>query len=120
MLLGAPSAPMPVERSDAIAALVASLPGVTEAHLPQCFVVGEMDKPAQILAIAFKTKPSQQALDTLGKGLKNILPSGEHLDVWPLTPTSSMLADVRQANCRIYSRPQKRSWWPFRKSVTGS
>ena len=47
LLLGAPATPMPKTISDAIAELAASVPGVLEAHLPQCFAAGIMNAPTQ-------------------------------------------------------------------------
>ena len=112
MILGAPAHPMPRERSDALAGLVASIPSAAEAHLPQCFVIGEMEKPAQVLVIAFDSPPQHDLWQRIGVELQRILP-GDQLDVWPVTPGTSMLAAVRRVGCQIYARPTKKAWWRF-------
>jgi hypothetical protein len=110
MLIGPPAEPMPRERMDALAQLVASLPGALEAHLPECLIVGGMEKPAQILAIVFESPPLDSTLEALGDGLANILPAGEHLDMWPVAPNDPTLMDIRRVGCEIYLRPG-RSYW---------
>jgi hypothetical protein len=110
MLIGPPAEPMAAERADALAQLVASLPGALEAHLPECMIVGGTEKPAQILAIVFESPPSPQTLEMLGSGLADILPPGKHLDMWPIAPDNPSLMDIRDVGCEIYLRPG-RSYW---------
>jgi len=45
--LGAPAQPMPLAISDALKALAGSVPGIAEAHLPQCFVEGTQMRPSR-------------------------------------------------------------------------
>jgi hypothetical protein len=114
VFLGAPAKPMPRERSDAIAELVASIKGVTEAHLPQCFAIGAMTGPAQVLAIVIDPRANEgEILSSIANGLSRILPSGEHLDVWPLRSGSAMHRDVQGTRCSIHLTERKRPWWKF-------
>jgi hypothetical protein len=121
MLLGAPAQPMTKSTSDAIARLAVDTDGVSEAHLPQCFVVGVMEKPAQILVVVTVpgTNPDS-ILREIGDGLRTILPDGEFLDVWPVQSGNSMLNDVRGAGCEIYKSvagpndtADRKPWWKF-------
>ena len=120
VLLGSPAKPMPADVSKAIARAVSSVPGISEAHLPQCFVPGVMKVPAQILAITATDEIStDEVLSGLEKALSLDLPEGHQLDVWPLAPNSDVLVDVRAAGCQIFgttrsaSHAHKRPWWRF-------
>ena len=118
ILLGAPAKPMPPSDADAIASLVARVDGVQEAHLPQCFVVGVMESPAQILVVLLDTNyDASVALNRIGDGLTDILSKGKHLDVWPVESGNSMLNDVRSAGCEIYRSTagahNQKPWWRF-------
>ena len=55
MFFGAPAKPMPEIMVDAIAQVVAQVPGIQEAHLPQCFIEG--DKEArQVVVIGVQNR----------------------------------------------------------------
>ncbi len=112
-MLGAPAVPMPTERSAALGQLVASVPEVLEAHLPQCYAEGKMPKPAQVLFVVFAAGVSHSAMERIGAGLLKIVPPNEFLDMWPITLRSDLLETVRGCNCRIYTRPPKSPWWRF-------
>jgi hypothetical protein len=102
VLLGAPASPLPNNVTAAIREVVSQLPGVLEAHLPQCFVAGVIDPPAQVLVIVVKSNASKAlALELLSVRLPRILPEGLYLDVWPLELGHLSLTSVRKANCRI-------------------
>jgi hypothetical protein len=114
ILIGAPAVPMPLERSTAIGRLVASVPEVVEAHLPQCYIAGQMPKPGQLLFVVFAKEISHSAIQTIGAGLPSIVPPGEFLDMMPITLANSLLETVRGANCQIYARAAKKTpWWQF-------
>jgi len=121
VLLGAPAQPMPKSISDAIAQLVSAVDAVTEAHLPQCFVVDVMEKPAQILVVLIAPGSNAESVfHEIGEGLRGILSDGEFLDVWPVQSGNSMLSDVRGAGCEIYASTTGKSnsdgrkpWWRF-------
>src|SRR6202050_2747221 len=91
MLIGPPAEPMARERSDALAGLVASLPGALEAHLPECLIVGGMEKPAQVLVIVFESPPSPRTLEMLGEGLAEIMPAGGQPEMVLVGPPQPML-----------------------------
>jgi hypothetical protein len=121
IFIGAPAKPMPREVSAAIAEVVASTPGIAEAHLPQFFAPGVLEQPAQVLVIATSPNASVDAVvSVLGAGLANALPPGHHLDVWPQILGSQLLNEVRAAGCEIFrtrtassAASSKKPWWRF-------
>ena len=117
IFLGAPAKPMPAERVAQIARLVTDTPGVVEAHLPQCFIPGTMDSPAQVLFIVLAPgiAPAEVG-EQIGQGLHAVLPEGEHLDVMPLDSSHSLLPTIRGTGCALSAArtaPAKRSRWRF-------
>ena len=90
----------------AIGRLVDGAPEIIEAHLPQVFVSGAMQAPAQVLVIVTDDKDEQRALDKVAAGLGSILPSGRGIDVWPLSPTDKLIPTIRGAGCRVGQRPR--------------
>ena len=114
VLLGSPATPMPREMSAAVAGLVASVPGILEAHLRQCFAVGVMDAPAQILVLSVPPDADVETMvNSIVRGLSRIIPAGEHLDILPMSPSDPMLSSVRDAHCQIFTAMQPRPWWKF-------
>ena len=104
VFLGAPAEPIEPEIAAAIGGLVDGAPEIIEAHLPQVFVSGAMQAPAQVLIIVTVDRDVQRALDKVGAGLGRILPSGRSMDVWPLSPMDKLLPTVRGAGCRVGQR----------------
>lgn len=114
ILIGAPAEPMPRAQSAAVADMLAGL-GFGEAHLPQIFVPGAMERAGQVLVVLIRRGADVDALmHEVGCRLAQLLPEGERLDVWPLTEESGALADVRAAGCQILGTPRARKpWWRF-------
>ena len=114
VLIGAPAVPMPRAQSAAVADMLSRL-GVAEAHLPQCFVPGLMERAAQVLVLVVREGADVEALmHEVGCRLAQMLPEGERLDVWPMTEATGALRDVRAAGCRILgTEPRRRPWWRF-------
>jgi hypothetical protein len=99
--------------SEALGRLVATS-GISEAHLPQCFVPGVMEKPAQVLVVVTTAGESDSdALRRIAQGLVSLLPPGEHLDIWPMDQHSDVLPTVRHAGCQLVGGKMKRPWWQF-------
>ena len=112
ILIGAPAEPMPRAQSAAVADMLAGL-GFTEAHLPQVYAPGAMERAGQALVVLVKPDADVDALmHEVGCRLAQLLPEGERLDVWPLAEDSGALADVRAVGCRILGPPPARKpWW---------
>ena len=102
IILGAPSKPMDPSITAALGEFISSIEGIVEAHLPQCFVLGVMDKPAQILVVVIDQMAEHEAiLQQIGDGLSKCLPDGYSFDVWPMDKGDPLLNKVRETNCQI-------------------
>ena len=116
VLIGAPAEPMPRAQSAAVADMLAGL-GFEEAHLPQIYAPGAMERAAQVLVVLIKPNADVDALmHEVGCRLAQLLPEGERLDVWPLTADSGALSDVRATGCQILGPPpraREKPWWRF-------
>jgi hypothetical protein len=109
LYFGAPASPMPAERSSAIAAAVAQVPGIVEAHLPQCFIEGD-DSARQLLAIVVAADANiPQIAGALGARLSAVLPPAEFIDMLPFRE-GAVTFGVREAKCQIYPAESK-PWW---------
>jgi|SRR5215831_6932351 len=117
---GAPAKPMDRGLVSAIAELVNSMPEIFEAHLPQCYVAETMQQPAQVLVVVLAAEVDvKHLLKSLQESIGSLTLPGGHLDIWPLPPSSNMLAAIREAGCslkpvssiesEIHTRPRK--WW---------
>ena len=109
MYFGAPAKPMPEIMVDAISQVVAQVPGIVEAHLPQCFVEG--DKEArQVLVISVHRRGDipQIAQALMGK-LQLVFPPGQFIDILPFE-SGAVPQGVRQAGCQIFAG-EKKAWW---------
>jgi hypothetical protein len=114
ILFATPAVPMPADRSAAIAEVVASAPEVVEAHLPLCFIAGQMPKPAQKLFVVFAKEISHSAMQKIGAALPDVVSRGDYLDMMPITLSDSLPETVRGTNCQIYARTAtKPRWWQF-------
>lgn len=104
--VGAPSIPMNQALVRSISELVQSIPDILEAHLPQCFVPGAMQGPAQILVIVVAaTSDYESVLRQLQDGLGRLSLPIHHLDIWRLLPDSKLLSTVRSTGCQVQPLP---------------
>jgi|SRR5437667_3460922 len=111
VLIGAPSNPINPDATAEIAKAVAATPGIQEAHLPQVFIPGASEGPAQVLILILSGGQSMsEVMGQLGPQLHKIVPRGIYLDVWPLPRSHELLPTVRNAGCEIWRAP-KRPWW---------
>ncbi|MGC3956461.1 MAG: enhanced serine sensitivity protein SseB C-terminal domain-containing protein [Verrucomicrobiota bacterium] len=109
MFFGKPAKPMPEIMADAISQVVAQVPGIIEAHLPQCFIEG--DKEArQVLVIGVQRRGEiPQIAEALMGKLQLVFPPGQFIDILPFE-SSAVPAGVRQAGCQIFVA-EKKAWW---------
>ena len=109
MSFGTPAKPMPEIMADAISQVVAQVPGIVEAHLPQCFIEG--DKEArQLLVIGVRRREEIPRItqELMGK-LRLVFPPGEFMDILTFEQ-GAVPPGVRQAGCQILAGEGK-SWW---------
>jgi hypothetical protein len=109
MFFGAPAKPMPEIMADAISQVVAQVPGIAEAHLPQCFVEGDAEA-RQVLVVGVRNRSEiPQIAQQLMAKLKLVFPPGQFIDILPFE-SGSIPAGVRQAGCQILAGERK-PWW---------
>jgi hypothetical protein len=115
ILIGAPAQPMPSAQSAAIAAMLAKVPGVVEAHLPQVYAPGAMTEPAQVLVVVLRPGADADAtLQAINCDLARLLTEDSRLDIFPVASDSGILKDVRAVGCRILGDAHvEKSWWKF-------
>jgi hypothetical protein len=103
IFLGAPARPMDSALLSSVAQVVAAIPDVLEAHIPQCYVPGITDTATQVLVIVLASpKALEPAVKEVALRVGRLLAPGGRLDIWPLLPDSSILGAVRNAGCRIF------------------
>jgi hypothetical protein len=109
LYFGAPAKPMPDIMADAISQVVAQVPGIVEAHLPQCFI--KVDKEArQVLVVGVQRRGEiPQIAEALMGKLQLVFPPGQFIDILPFE-SGAMPAGVRQAGCQIFAAVKK-PWW---------
>jgi hypothetical protein len=108
VLIGAPANPIAGDARAAIGAAVARLNGVREAHLPQVFLPGVTEGPAQVLVLVLARSASvEMIMGTLGPQPHAIVPKGMYLDVWPLPRDHELLPAIRGAGCQLYAEPAR-------------
>jgi hypothetical protein len=115
ILIGAPAQPMARAQSAAIAGVLAKVPGVVEAHLPQIFAPGAMTEPAQVLVVVLKRGADVEAtMHAITCDLAQLLTEDSRLDLFPLASDSGMLASVRGVGCQILgAKASAKPWWKF-------
>ena len=109
MYFGAPAKPMPKSMSDAISQVVAQVPGIVEAHLPQCFIEG--DKEArQVLAVGVQRRDEiPRIAQVLMAKLQGVFPPGQFIDILPYE-SGAFPDEIRRAGCQIFVG-EKKAWW---------
>ena len=102
IMLGTPARPMAESLQESIGTMLLSVNGVLEAHVPQCFAIGVMDQPVQVLVVVIEASASsEEVVDEILLGLTGLLPEDIPLDVWPLEQGHSLLASIQATGCRI-------------------
>jgi hypothetical protein len=106
---GPPAKPMPETMVGAISQVVADVPGILEAHLPQCFIEGDTEA-RQVLVIGVQSRDEiPRIAGALMSKLKRIFPPGQFIDILPFQATA-VPPEVRQADCQIVLA-KKKAWW---------
>ena len=102
IMLGTPAKPMGEALQQSIGTMLLGVDGVLEAHVPQCFAVGVMEQPVQVLVVVIEASmSSEEVVDEVLLGLTELLPEDIQLDVWSMDSQHSLLASVQATNCRL-------------------
>jgi len=113
MFFGAPVNPMSDVIADALGQVVAQVPGICEAYIPQCFIEGDTEA-RQVLVIGVETKEKIPEImpDLMGK-MRLALPGGVLMDILPYASVD-LPNEARVAKCHIFGAPVKsKPWWKF-------
>ena len=109
MYFGAPAKPMPETMSDSISQVVAQVPGIVEAHLPQCFIEGDKEaRQVLVVGVQARAEIPRIAEELMGK-LKLLFPPGQFIDILPFE-SGAVPPGVREAGCQIFGS-EKKPWW---------
>ena len=109
MYFGAPAKPMPETMSDAVRQVVAQVPGILEAHVPQCFIQGDKEaRQVLVVGVARRNEIPSIARDLMGK-LQLVFPPGQFIDIMPFE-LGAVPDGVRKAGCQIFAA-EKKPWW---------
>ena len=95
---------MPLEEAllQSIGTMLLSVEGVVEAHLPECFAMDIMERPAQVLVVVIEsTASSEDVVDEVLLGLATVLPEDTQLGVWSMDAQHSLLATVQATKSRL-------------------
>lgn len=93
---------MPSEWWEDIRRALMGIPGIVEAHLPQCYAKGLVDPSAQVLVLVLDVEAVESTLvPTLRGRLRQVLPQGTFLDILPLHEDAPALQSVRAAGCTL-------------------
>ena len=103
VFLGAPANPASPELVRSISDIVGLVPDVVEAHFPQCYIPGITKDPGQVLIlVVLPSFPIKETSTRISASISQLLPTGKHLDIWPMQSDDSLLDAVRQAECTIF------------------
>ena len=109
IFFGPPSNPMPQIMVEAIGQVIAQVPGIVEAYLPQCFIAGDSEA-RQVLVVAIEPESNiPEIMKDLGTKMSVLLPRGQFIDMLPYT-TKTLPESSRHVPC--YSKASKK-WWKF-------
>lgn len=113
MFFGAPAKPMADVMADALGQVVAQVPGICEAYIPQCFIEGDTEaRQVLVVGVEKKEKIPEVMQDLMGK-MKLLLSPGVFMDILPY-PSTDLPDAARVARCHIYGSPMKtKPWWRF-------
>lgn len=114
MFFGAPAKPMPEVMADAIGQVVAQVPGIREAYLPQCFIQGDTEARQVLVVGVGNAQEIPKIMDDLMAKMKLVLPTHQFIDIIPF-PASTMPSGARVAECKIYETDigTPKPWWKF-------
>jgi hypothetical protein len=116
-MFGRPAKPMSSEKSETIAKAIATVDGLLEAHLPQCYITGDAEA-RQILVIGVgKKEDIPKVAEGIMAGFKGIFSEGDFIDILPYT-TASLPSAVRDTKLCIFRSPAlaaSKPWWKFWK-----
>ncbi|WP_417382349.1 enhanced serine sensitivity protein SseB C-terminal domain-containing protein [Gimesia sp.] len=116
LYFGVPANPMSEIMADAIGQVVAQVPGIVEAYLPQCYLEGDEEaKQVLVLGVESKSRIPGIMQDLMSK-LQLVLPANQGIDMLPFS-TRELPPEARIAECQIFGNNnpvrEQKPWWKF-------
>ncbi|MFT3871002.1 MAG: hypothetical protein QM715_21340 [Nibricoccus sp.] len=109
MFFGAPSKPMPEVQMDALGQVVAQVPGIFEAYVPQTYIEGDAEaRQVLVVGVGGREEIPEVMQDLISK-MKLLLPTGTFMDILPFA-SADLPPEARIATCHIFGAPKK-PWW---------
>jgi hypothetical protein len=111
MYFGAPAKPLPEVTVTAIRQALKRVPGILEAHLPQCFIEADQEARQILIPVVRNSDDIPRVGEALMRKLEATLSPGEleFIDVVPYE-LESLPDGVRKAGCQIFAGETK-LWW---------
>ena len=98
-MLGAPAKPMAEVLRSSLVQAVAISESVREAYLPQCFVLGTMLGPSQVLVVVVENGMAlEHVVAELSASLQDDLPE---IPLWVIENDDPLLPDIRSTGTGI-------------------
>ena len=57
-----------------------------------------------LILVVLPSSPIEPIASRISSDISQLLPSGGHLDIWPMRSDDSLLRGVRSAECKIFER----------------
>ena len=106
---GVPAMPMPEIMADAIGQVVAQVPGILEAYIPQCFIPGDTEARQVLVVGVSKRREIPRIMEQLMGKMELLLQAKHFIDILPFS-VSTMPVAARIAACCIHGSKPK-PWW---------
>jgi hypothetical protein len=105
VFLGAPAHPMPDNSIKLLKDIVSQEEAIVEAHIPLCYIPSVMEIPSQTLFVMFQTPEDvAKTVMSLCENVYNTFPSGESIEIIPLSITDRLVPNIRAASCKLFQR----------------
>ena len=111
MLFGSPANPMDDGMVDGFRQVVAQVPGIEEAYLPQCYIEGDETAQQVLIVGVSKQGDIQNVMPILMEKLRLLLGEGNFIDVMPFPtrriPSEAKVIPLTSGTLISGNRP----WW---------
>ena len=111
MFFGAPAKLMADVMVDALGQVVAQVPGICEAYIPQCFIEGDTEARQVLVVGVEKQEQIPEVMQDLMGKMKLLLPPGVFMDILPYA-SAELPEEARVEKCHLFGSPAKpKPWW---------
>jgi hypothetical protein len=100
---------MQPSRSAVIANVVAKVPCVVEAHLPQCFIEGDTAARQALIVVVRSKADTPEIAQQISAAISKVIPGGHFVDILPFV-NGVVPTGLRESGCQIF-RAISRPWW---------